>query len=72
MSDARPPLPVDDFGPDDLTDDDWAQDDGPHRFYERLRERPEQWAQAQKSLAEIAERFRAQPAASETKAVTSS
>ena len=72
MSDTRLPLPVDDFGPDDLTDDDWVQADGPHRFYERLKERPDQWAQVQKSLAEIADRVRAQPAASETKAVTSS
>lgn len=72
MSDARMPLPVDDCGPDDITDDDWVRADGPHRFYERLKERPDQWAQVQRSLAEIAERVRAQPPARETKAVTPS
>ena len=72
MSDARGPLPVDDYGPDDLTDEDWARADGPDQFYERLRKRPDQWDQVQKSLAEISEHIHTQPASSDTKALTSS
>lgn len=44
MSNTRKPLPEDGYGPDDLTDDDWAYADGPDRFYERLKEQPDQWA----------------------------
>ncbi len=49
----RPKIPVDDRGLDEVTDDDWTQDDSPNRHFDRIADDPAAQAALNSALVEI-------------------